>query len=207
MAEWRPIPGETPIDPSGLRDRSVTNRRELNAAEGRNIADAVFKYLIGTPTPEMAPFDLAWLLRLHGELFGRVWTWAGTPRKTDLNFGVPWQQIETHLFSIIQDLPFWKDMPLVEQAPRLHHKAVAVHPFLNGNGRWSRMLANVWLKLHGSPPTLWPEEAVADTSIIRDEYLTAMKAADGMDYAPLIALHRRYADDPLLAPATPPPLS
>ena len=195
MVEWRPVPGETPVDPSGLRDRSVTNRRELNAAEGRNIADAVFKYLIGTPTPEMAPFDLAWLLRLHGEMFGRVWMWAGTLRKTDLNLGVPWHQVETQLFGVIQDLPFWKAMPLVEQAARLHHKAVAIHPFLNGNGRWSRMLANIWLKLHGSQPTIWPEEAVGEASLIRVEYLAAVNAADAMDYEPLVALHRRYTPE------------
>jgi hypothetical protein len=33
---WRPIPGETPIDPSWLRDRSVTTRRELIRAEAMN---------------------------------------------------------------------------------------------------------------------------------------------------------------------------
>ena len=54
------------------------------------------------------------------------------------------------------------------------------------------MLANIWLKLHGSSPTFWPEQAVGETSVIRDEYLIAIKAADGMDFAPLIALHDRY---------------
>jgi hypothetical protein len=65
VAAWKAIPGETPIDPSGLRDKSIKNRQQLNTAEGRNIAQAIFKYLIGTPTPDMAPFDLAWLLTLH----------------------------------------------------------------------------------------------------------------------------------------------
>ena len=83
-------------------------------------------------------------------------------------------------------------MPLVEQAARLHHKAVAIHPFLNGNGRWSRMLANIWLKLHGSQPTFWPEESVGEASVLRAEYLAAVSAADAMDYGPLIALHRRH---------------
>ena len=30
MPEWKPIPGETPIDPSGLRDTSIRNRKQLN---------------------------------------------------------------------------------------------------------------------------------------------------------------------------------
>ena len=54
------------------------------------------------------------------------------------------------------------------------------------------MLANIWLKLHGSNPTYWPEEAVGEASVIRHEYLVAIKAADAMDFAPLIALHEKY---------------
>jgi fido (protein-threonine AMPylation protein) len=192
MAKWGPIHGETPIDPSGLRDKSIRTRRQLNEAEGRNIADAVYKYLIGTPTPDMAPFDLAWALKLYEEMFGKVWEWAGVPRKIDLNLGVAWQHVETQLYSLFLNLPYWKDMSLIEQAVRLHHGAVSIHPFVNGNGRWSRMLANIWLKLHGSKPTLWPEQAVGETSIIRDEYLFAMKAADGGDLATLMALHEKY---------------
>jgi Fic-DOC domain mobile mystery protein B len=197
MDAWQPIPGETPIDRSGLRDKSITNRRELNEAESRNIADAIYKYLIGALAPEDAAFDLVWALQLQAEMFGRVWEWAGRTRTVDLNLGVAWHQVETQLYSLLLNLPYWKDMPLIEQAARLHHGAVAIHPFLNGNGRWSRMLANIWLKRNGSPPTIWPEQSVGEASVIRDEYLAAIKAADGMDYAPLIALHEKYtrADD------------
>ena len=94
----------------------------------------------------MAPFDFVWALQLHKEMFGQVWTWAGSTRKIDLNLGVPWQQVEIQLYDLLLRLPYWKDMPLFEQAARLHHGAVAIHPFENGNGRWSRMLANIWLK-------------------------------------------------------------
>ena len=194
MVEWEPIPGETPIDPSGLRDKNIKTRRQLNEAEGRNIARAVYKYLIDTPTPAMAPFDLTWALKLHEEMFGKVWEWAGRPRKIDLNLGVAWHQVETQLYALLLNLPYWKGMPLIEQAARLHHGAVSIHPFDNGNGRWSRMLANIWLKLHGSSPTIWPEEAVGQTSVIRDEYLVVVKAADEMDFAPLIALHKRFTE-------------
>ena len=59
MAGFKPILGETPIDPSGLCDKSIKTRRQLNEAEGRNITDAVYKYLIGTPTPKW--LRLIWL--------------------------------------------------------------------------------------------------------------------------------------------------
>lgn len=192
LEDWPSIPGETPIDPSGLIDKRVRNRRQLNEAEGRNIAEAIFRYLIGTPTVAMAPFDLDWSLKLHAEMFGNVWSWAGVPRRADLNLGVAWLQIETLLHNLLQNLRHWNQFTLIEQAARLHHGAVSIHPFLNGNGRWSRMLANIWLKIHGSPPTYWPEESVGEASVIRDEYLAAIRAADAMDFSRLISLHERY---------------
>ena len=81
VSDWRPIPGETPIDPSGLRDRSITTRVELNRAEALNITKAYVKYLAAVPSKRMAPFDYAWLLRLHKEMFCDVWKWAGQPRQ------------------------------------------------------------------------------------------------------------------------------
>ena len=55
------------------------------------------------------------------------------------------------------------------------------------------MLANVWLRLHKLPATEWPEESIGDTSVIRDEYLAAVRAADSGNYVSLIELHRKYA--------------
>jgi Fic family protein len=74
----------------------------------------------------------------------------------------------------------------------LHHKAVFIHPFENGNGRWSRMLANVWVFREGGVPTKWPEDLVGTTSPVRDEYLKAIRSADEGECAPLIELHQRY---------------
>lgn len=45
---------------------------------------------------------------------------------------------------------------MIDDAALLHYRAVKIHPFPNGNGRWSRMLANVWLRKHGAKPTVWP---------------------------------------------------
>lgn len=78
-------------------------------------------------------------------------------------------------------------------ADHLHHLAGQIHPFPNGNGRWSRLLANIWLKVHKWPLTDWPEDAIGATSVIRDDYLAAVRAADSGDYSPLIELHRKYS--------------
>src|SRR5580700_6024566 len=90
-----------------------------------------------------------------------------------LLIGAPFINVECRLYELLANLRVWTDLGLIEQAARLHHGSVAIHPFLNGNGRWARMLANIWLKQHGSNPTEWPEQAVGEASVIRTEYLDA----------------------------------
>jgi Fic-DOC domain mobile mystery protein B len=196
MALLPVLPGETPIDLSGLKARGVVNRRQLNDAEAVNVLKAIEKYLGGVPNKRTAPFSLTWARKVHHTMFCDVWKWAGQFRKEDLTIGIPWQHIETSLFNLLKDILVWQDsqVEIVEQAAMLHHRAVQIHPFPNGNGRWSRLLANIWLKLHGHPHTEWPAKTMlaSSKSDIREEYISISKKADDGDYAPLIELHRRY---------------
>jgi Fic-DOC domain mobile mystery protein B len=196
MEAWKPIPGETPIDDiSGLKPRWVKTRAQLNAVEARNIHRAVKRYLIAKPTHRQAPFTLDWCYKLHRHMFGDVWRWAGTKRTTELNLGVPAYQIDVALDELMNDLAYWRaagEMNIIEQVTRLHHRAVSIHPFLNGNGRWARLLANIFLKQSNEKLTIWPEETIGNTSVIREEYLQAIRAADNGDHALLMAIHRRF---------------
>ncbi len=193
---WPTLPGETPIDDiSGLTVKGVTTRSELNKIEAENVRKAVVKYLAATPTRRTARFDLLWVLQLHREMFGDVWTWAGTIRTTVTNIGVAPNQIEVGLAGLLDDLAFWEQQgeDELQQAVMLHHRAVHIHPFKNGNGRWARLLANIRLRLLGHQLTEWPEETIGAESVIRDEYIAAIKAADEGEYGPLLDLHGRFA--------------
>jgi fido (protein-threonine AMPylation protein) len=195
MNPWGVLPGETPLaDRSGLKDKSITNRDQLNAAELANIQKATLKYLAARPSKRTVKFnDYFWFLKLHGEMFGDVWDWAGVIRTVPLNLGVAPHLIGDRLATLVDDLKFWNENrpDRIEQAACLHYKAVHIHPFLNGNGRWSRMLANVWLRFNNHPITQWPEN-VGKESPIRDEYLDAIRKADQSDMNSIIALHRNY---------------
>jgi len=95
---------------------------------------------------------------------------------------------------LADDIEFWneyKTFDIYETATRIHHKAVQIHPFQNGNGRWSRMLANIYLRQHGSMPVKWQEDLLAKENPKRDEYIQALKAADGGDYTTLIEMHKQ----------------
>lgn len=193
---WRVVAGETPIDRSHLKDCSITTRRELCRAEALNIAKAFVKYLSAAPAKKFTPFDYSWLLRLHKEMFCDVWMWAGKPRQENLTMGVDWPLVPEQILSLTRDLPSWGQFgtSLLEQAARLHYRAVWIHPFMNGNGRWARLLANIWLRLNGSPIVLWPDENIDQESAIRSEYIKALKFADQGDFGPLLALHGRHLE-------------
>src|SRR2546430_1088076 len=79
-----------------------------------------------------------------------------------------------------------------EFAVRVHHRVVKVHPFRNGNGRHSRLLADVLLAKHfGREPLTWGGNAeLGNSDPNRQNYLDSLKAADKGDYGPLMKLCR-----------------
>ena len=124
-------------------------------------------------------------------MFGDVWDWAGKLRQVELSIGVKAYLVSTELKKLVDDLEFWdknKTFSVVETASRLHHRAVQIHPFKNGNGRWSRMLANIYLKQNGLNPTKWNENLLSKENPHRDDYILALKKADSGDYSKLIEL-------------------
>ncbi|MDX1964560.1 MAG: mobile mystery protein B [Pirellulales bacterium] len=188
------LEGETPLDlREGLLDPSIVNRRQLSIAEAQNLHDATIKYLAGTPSRKLAPFNYTWVLRLHAEMFGKVWDWAGTIRAVELNLGSQPALIVEQLQQLLADLVYWRKHwpdPL-EQAVHLHYRAVKIHPFRNGNGRWSRMLASIWLKQRRHPLPVWPAEVGSQVSSLRQEYIDCLKVADAGNLRLLYELHHR----------------
>jgi Fic-DOC domain mobile mystery protein B len=186
-------PGETPIDDfSGLKVRGISTLRELDFHEAANISNAIVDYLRQGERKRIS-FDVESVKAVHGDMFCDVWDWAGEFRKCDLNLGCPWAKVQENLYGLLEDLMVWDEYnhDLVEQSAWLHHRSVQIHPFLNGNGRWSRMLTNIWLLERQVGIIEWPN-AMGETSPVRGEYIEALKAADNGDYALLVGLHRRF---------------
>ncbi len=195
---WESIDGETQVDPSYLKIKSIKTRNDLSRYEAENIRKAIAKYLVARPSSRLAPFNYSWLLKLHGEMFCDVWEWAGQARKVDLTLGISWHKIGEQLGGLVLSIEeFAADQgQLLDQAVTIHYQAVRIHPFHNGNGRWSRLLTNIWLRQHGKSPINWPEAEVGQqASSIRQEYIAAIKAADNYEFEALTELHRRYWPD------------
>ncbi len=180
-------------DLSGLKlDKDKTySANEIYFFEAQNILKASLDYLGGMPNKKSASFDANFFLKLHEEMFDDVWDWAGKIRMVELNFGVKAYLVSTELKKLADDLDFWqsnKSFDVIEIAARLHYRAVVIHPFLNGNGRWSRMLANIYLKQNDLSPTKWNENLLAKENIHRGDYIQALKRADNGDYEGLIKM-------------------
>jgi len=192
----KPIDDATPLDDiSGLKISKSKgySLKEIYEKEALNIANATIKYLSAAPSKKEAPFTYEWLLKLHEEMFGDVWDWAGKLRTVELSIGIKAYLVATELKKLSDDIAFWNKnriFDVYETATRIHHRAVQIHPFKNGNGRWSRMLANIYLRQNGLMPVKWQEDLLASENPKRNEYIQALKKADNSDFTDLIDMHK-----------------
>ena len=193
-------PESTPLAPEELEElipRHITIKRDLFDAEFKNISEASKKYLLSKRKKPFR-FDPLDLYRLHKEMLGHVWKWAGKKRLTNKNIGVDKAQIDIEMLKLKGDLAFWlqqeekRIFDFIEISARLHHRLVSVHPFSNGNGRWARFVVSLFLKDKMNSYLHFPEDDLFVATEIRTRYIRALQAADHLDYGPLIALHREF---------------
>ena len=141
--------GATPLDVDemqGLKHKHVTTKDELNHLEQANIEYGL-RWLEREKINDV--LDDVFIRKLHKQMLGEVWEWAGTYRKTEKNIGVDPAQISVQLKNLIDDIKYWiekKTYSPREIAARFHHRLVKIHFFPNGNGRHARILANSLLK-------------------------------------------------------------
>jgi Fic-DOC domain mobile mystery protein B len=183
----------TPLDPQereGLIPTYITTREQLNEAEAKNILTAIGWVF----TRKRDVTDEAFLLGLHRRMLNSVWRWAGKYRKTERNFGVEPHRIQVELHALLDNMRYWLEhqtYPPDELAVRFHHGLVVVHPFANGNGRWSRLAADVLIVQLGGERFSWGGGVnLQSPGKDRDRYIAALRAADNHDFGPLIAFAR-----------------
>ncbi len=190
------IDGQTPLDEEekeGLLITSIATRGELDEFEQQNIEQAV-QWTLGRTFKPATIFTEKFICTVHKRMYANVWSWAGEFRKTNKNLGVDKWQITTQLKCLLDDVIYWhenKTYPPDEIAVRFKHRIVSIHCFANGNGRHSRLMADIIIeKVYELPVFSWGAANNANNGDTRATYLKAVKTADNGDYSLLLAFAR-----------------
>jgi Fic-DOC domain mobile mystery protein B len=190
------IEGQTPLneeEKKGLLIKSITTRGELDEFEQYNIEKAI-EWTFGKKLKIDYILSESFVKELHRKMFGEVWSWAGEFRKSDKNIGVDWFQVSTSLKQLLDDCFYWvahQTYSEDEIAIRFKHKIVSIHCFSNGNGRHSRLMADIIINhIFGKPFFTWNSSNLNKKSEVRTKYLIAIRAADNGDIKPLIEFAR-----------------
>jgi Fic-DOC domain mobile mystery protein B len=180
--------GQTPLDEDeteGLLIQSIATRGELDEFEQQNIEDAIQWSLTRRFKSEQILSE-SFILELHKRMYRNVWRWAGEYRKTNKNIGVDKLEIPVALRSLIDDASYWFEHNVyepVEFAIRIKHRLVSIHCFPNGNGRHSRMIADIIVeKIFQQPVFSWGSRTISDEKESREKYLLALRKADKGDF-------------------------
>jgi len=184
--------GQTPLSEEeldGLLIPSITTREELDEFEQLNIEKAI-QWTFGKKINAEKLFTEKFIKDLHKRMYGEVWKWAGSFRNSEKNLGIKSYLIPLQLKQLLDDVIYWHQnntFPPVELAIRFKHQLVSIHCFPNGNGRHSRLMADLIMeKLYLQPILSWGSSNLVKADVKRKNYIRAIKMADNHDLHPLI---------------------
>lgn len=184
--------GQTPLneeEKDGLQILSINTREELDEFEQLNIEKAI-QWTLGKKIKAEQLFSEKFIKDLHKRMYGEVWKWAGTFRTSEKNLGVKNYLVAIELKQLLDDAIFWKDNNTYnseELAIRFKHRLVSIHCFANGNGRHSRLMADLIMeKIYNSKFFSWGNASLVKANETRINYIRAVRKADNNDIEPLI---------------------
>lgn len=184
--------GQTPLDEEekeGLKIKSITTQGELDEFEQLNIEKAV-EWTIHTKFKSKKILTEKFVKDLHKKMYGDVWKWAGEFRQTEKNIGIPWAYIGIELKNLLNDTKYWienKTFSPEEIAVRFKHRIVSIHCFPNGNGRHSRMMADIIMEsIFANEIFSWHQSNMVKANGTRNQYIKALIEADNGNFKQLI---------------------
>ncbi len=146
--------GATPLDLDevhNLLPKHISTQGELDELEALNIIQG-YRWAFSRKRNNI--FSIPFLLKLHKNMFGTVWLWAGNYRRPQTNIGVEPFRISLEVAQLLEDVKFQltnDTYGIDEICARFHHRLVWIHPFTNGNGRHARLMTDLFLYNRGQP--------------------------------------------------------
>lgn len=151
--------GDTPLDPAeadALTSRARVllggnpTKADLYEAEQAIFAEVSEQFLSTVADGTLGLPEIVsdhFLRDLHLTLYADIWTWAGRLRTREMNIGVAPEQISVELRSSRDNALYrWQhthDWTARQFGVAVHAETVRIHPFVDGNGRTTRLLADI----------------------------------------------------------------
>lgn len=208
MTSLEPDYGQTPLSPDHLETLTHAARealgKDLTHAALYDLEQAVQVDVTERTLGKVLAGDLVlgdilrdrFLFELHAQLYGDIWTWAGKVRRLELNVGVPPEHVTVELRTSLDTLAYrWQHTPdwtARELGIAAHAEAVRIHPFTDGNGRATRLLADLTFLAAQSAEALllydWSVDKTRYIELLR-EYDQHRDPRDLAAFVPLVALN------------------
>lgn len=172
--------GQTPLDEEmrfDLKLKHIQDMTELYEHEIENIAEGI----AWTSSTRKNHLEYPTWLELHKQMLGKIWKFAGVIRTIELanaDFHKPYN-VRPSLLELEKDLKYWienKTFPPKEMMAMLHEKLLTIHPFRDGNGRWSRVLTEFICDREEIEVPSWGA-SIDDDGERRKVYIEAVKKA------------------------------
>lgn len=188
--------GQTPLEDEeleGLKIPSISTKGELNEHEALNIEKATI-WIIKSKFKVDEIFTEKFIRKVHKRMYGDVWKWAGEFRRSNKNIGCEWIQVPIELKRLCDDVIFWvknKTYSSEEIAIRFKHRIVSIHCFPNGNGRHSRLMADIIMEsIFNEDIFSWNQSSLVKADETRKSYIKSLRKADCGDVNDLIVFAR-----------------
>ena len=183
---------QTPLseeEKDGLLIKTITTHGELDEHEQLNIEKAVAWTLKSRFNKDKVLTE-KFIKELHKKMLGDVWAWAGEFRTSEKNIGVKWISINVYLKVLLDDTRYWIENNTFsdeEIAVRFKHRLVTIHCFPNGNGRHSRIMADILMEhVFGKKCFSWNNSNMVKPDQIRKNYINAIREGDNGNIQPLL---------------------
>ncbi len=188
--------GQTPLDEDekeGLLIHTITTKRDLDEFEQLNIEQAI-QWTLSRNFKQKEILTEAFVKEVHKRMYNKVWAWSGEYRKSNENLGIDKWRIATELRTLLNDIIYWIENETYspdEIAVRFKHRIVSIHCFANGNGRHSRLMADIIIeKIFNRPIFSWGAGKPVANGNTRIDYINAIKAADSGNFNLLLIFAR-----------------
>lgn len=111
------------------------------------VADEWWGSLLDLNVPMRDILNDHFLRDLHRRLYAPVWQWGGRQRTRETNIGVAPEHISVEMRSALDDLGYqWEHQAGLDARTlgiATHAAMVRIHPFVDGNGRVTRLMADL----------------------------------------------------------------